>query len=152
MHVADYSVGRKKFISCWSNVIIIHILIQQVNNNLIYLSHLDAVGLSLHSLKRATIEMNLIETNPESPRAFMLGEGIVLSENVLTCLANTEVVGMRIGLKISNQYEEMNQVSPFSTLSQPIQWTLFIVAASGPVLSGHYNRFALDFTSGFECN
>ncbi len=42
--------------------------ISQVQNNLIYTSHMDTTGLSLHSLKRAEIEMNLIESTADAPR------------------------------------------------------------------------------------
>ena len=54
--------------------------------------------------------MNLIESTSEHPRALALGEGIVLSENLSTVVASTEVVGMRIGFHVSNTLNDLNQV------------------------------------------
>lgn len=71
---------------------------------------MDAVGFSLHSLRKANIEMNLIETCSEQSRALALGEGIVLSENQAVNLISTEVVGMRIGFHVSNQFDEVNRL------------------------------------------
>lgn len=80
----------------------------QLQGNMIYCSHLDSIGFSLHSLKRVDIDMNLIETGAEIPRALALGQGVVLSENLNVNISSTEIIGLRIGFQISNQFKEMN--------------------------------------------
>jgi hypothetical protein len=80
-------------------------------NNVVSCSHIDTVGLSLHSLRRAEIDKNLIECRTETSRALSLGEGVVLSENATSIIAATEVMGFRFGFHVSNQISEMNQVN-----------------------------------------
>ncbi len=72
-------------------------------NNLFYSATADTTGVSLHSLRRAELEMNLVESSEEGPRALALGEGVVLSENISAAVVGTDVVGLRTGFRISNQ-------------------------------------------------
>lgn len=81
-----------------------------VSRNVIFSDHIDAVALSLHSLTSAEIATCLIETSDSNSRALAIGEGIVLSDNSNTSIANVKITGMRIGIRVSNEFEPMNHV------------------------------------------
>lgn len=82
----------------------------RIYGNLIFCQNLDSVGFSLHSLRRADIEVNMVESSRDEPRQVALGQGIVLSDNITVNLASTEAVGMRVGFQLSNSYPENNEI------------------------------------------
>ena len=82
----------------------------QIYGNLIYCQNVDSVGLSLHSLRRAVVDVNLVESTSEMPRQMALGQGIVISDSLVVHLSSTEVVGMRVGFQLSNSHPEHNEV------------------------------------------
>jgi len=62
----------------------------------------DFVGFSLHSLRRAEMEMCVVETSAENSRQTVLAEGLVVSECLVAILAGVEVIGARIAFRLSN--------------------------------------------------
>jgi hypothetical protein len=72
----------------------------------------DFVGMSLHSLRRAEVEMCLVETSSELDRRVVLTEGLVISECLVAVVAGVEVAGARKAFRISNMVRgEDNAVS-----------------------------------------
>jgi len=63
-------------------------------------------GVSLHSVSSATVSTNRIESSDSINRTWLVSNGIMLSENQRCDVNCNEVVGMRIGIKVTNELKD----------------------------------------------
>jgi len=64
-------------------------------------------AISMHSVSKAAVTTNRIESPDDESRLWLVGTGIMITENESTLLVCNELVGMRIGIKITNELKDI---------------------------------------------
>jgi len=80
-----------------------------IKNNLFQLHNETSweTAISVHSVSTANVTTNRIESSDDESRTWLVGTGIMLTENEKTALSCNELIGLRIGIKITNELKDI---------------------------------------------